>query len=118
MLFGLLAIIIAELCLRGFRKIPFTCSYLPGKSNFNMAVMYLALFLLIAQWAADLELRALNNPVRYAISLLWLVIAAVLLRWRTSAQAKSEGAVLQFEEVPIPAVAPLDLHRDGVTPLA
>jgi hypothetical protein len=118
MLFGLLAIIVAELCLHGFRKIPFTCSYLPGKSNFNMAVMYLALFLMIAQGAADLEMRALNNPARYAISSLTLMIVAVLLRWRTSAQAKSEEAVLQFEEAPIPAVSPLDLHCDGVTPLA
>ena len=36
---GLLGMIVAELCLHGFQKIPFTCSYLPGKSYFHMAVL-------------------------------------------------------------------------------
>jgi hypothetical protein len=31
-LLALLAIILADVALWGFRKIPFTCSYLPGKS--------------------------------------------------------------------------------------
>jgi hypothetical protein len=36
---ALVGMIVAELCLAGFRKIPFTCSYLPGKSHFHMAAM-------------------------------------------------------------------------------
>jgi hypothetical protein len=49
-LLGLLAMLLADLCLCGFRKIPFTCSYLPGKSQVHMvflsglALMYAVLF--------------------------------------------------------------------------
>jgi hypothetical protein len=40
-LLAALGIGIAELGLHGFHKIPFTCSYLPGKLHFNMAIVYL-----------------------------------------------------------------------------
>ncbi len=30
---------LAELCLHGTPKLPFTCSYLPGKSNFNISFL-------------------------------------------------------------------------------
>jgi len=36
---GLLGMILADICLLRFRKIPFTCSWLPGKSHFNMAFL-------------------------------------------------------------------------------
>ena len=34
---GLVGLMVAEIWLAGFRKIPFTCSYQPGKSRINMA---------------------------------------------------------------------------------
>src|SRR5262249_21936666 len=34
-----LGVILAEICLHGFQKIPFTCSYLPGKSQVHLAVL-------------------------------------------------------------------------------
>jgi hypothetical protein len=114
---ALLGTIVAELCLRGFHKIPFTCSYLPGKTHFNMALVYLALFLLTVEWGADLEMSALANAAQYAIATAVLGCAAVLARWQTAAQAKEEEAEIQFDEFPDPAVFSLDLHRDGVTPL-
>ena len=36
LILGLLGSLLADLSLRGFRKIPFTCSYLPGKSKVHM----------------------------------------------------------------------------------
>ena len=36
---GLLGMILADICLLGFRKIPFTCSYLPGKSRVHMVFL-------------------------------------------------------------------------------
>jgi hypothetical protein len=114
---ALLGTIVAEVCLRGFHKIPFTCSYLPGKTHFNMALMYLILFLLAVEWGANLEMGALTNPARYATAVAVFVCAAGLARWLTAAQANAEEAEVLFNEAPDPAVFALDLHRDGVTPL-
>jgi len=117
MLLAALGIGIAELSLSGFHKIPFTCSYLPGKLRFNMAIVYLVLFLLSVTWGAQLEMRALCEPVLYATVLGTLIAAAAGACWRTTAQAGSAEAVLRFEEVPEPATYALNLHRDGVTRL-
>jgi|SRR5579871_1877515 len=114
-LLALLGALVAELSLHDFHKIPFTCSYLPGKSKFNMALVYLTLFLFVMQWAADREMAALSNPRQYVITLLILMAAAALARWRTTAQARSEESEVRFEEAADPALFVLDLHRDGVT---
>ncbi|HJT87677.1 MAG TPA: hypothetical protein VJ732_07465 [Bryobacteraceae bacterium] len=114
-LLGALASAVAELSIHGFHKIPFTCSYLPGKTRFNMALVYLWLFLLVTEWAADREIAALSRPDLYVCTLCILVTLALLARWRSGAAAQSEGEQVQFEETPEPAVLALDLHRDGVT---
>lgn len=113
-LLAALGAIVAELCLHGFHKIPFTCSYLPGKTRFNMALVYLALFLNLTQWAADREMAALGNAALYVIILCVLITVALLARWRTAAAARSEEGQVQFEEMPEPAIFALNLHRDGV----
>jgi hypothetical protein len=117
-LLAALGIDIAELCLSGFHKIPFTCSYLPGKLHFNMAIVYLLLFLMSVTWWAELETRALYEPAIYAAVFVGLMAGAAVARWRTTAQARSEEAVLRFDEAAEPAIHALDLHRDGVTPRA
>ena len=104
---------IAELGLHGFHKIPFTCSYLPGKLRFNMAIAYLLLFLLIVTWGAELEIRAFYEPALYAAVLVGLMAGAAVARWRTTAKARSEEAVLRFDEAAEPAIYALDLHRDA-----
>jgi hypothetical protein len=116
-LMAVLGMCIAEIGLYGFHKIPFTCSYLPGKLRFNMAIAYLVLFLLSVSWGAELEMRAFNEPVLYAAVLVGLIAAAAIARWRTTAQAGSSQAILRFDEAPEPAIFALDLHRDGVMPL-
>jgi hypothetical protein len=115
LLLATLGAIVAELCLHRFHKIPFTCSYLPGKTQFNMALVYLGLFLLVTEWAADREMAALGSAALYGTTSCVLVTVALLTRWRTAAAARSEEGQVQFEEVPDPAVFALDLHRDGVT---
>jgi len=76
----------------------------------------LGLLLLIGK-AVDFELRALDNPVSYADMLVILGIATVLAKWRTVALAKSEEAIVQFEETPQAEVFALGLYRDGVLPI-
>jgi hypothetical protein len=106
---ALLATIVAELCLYGFRKIPFTCSYLPGKSYFHMAfLMFLGMMFLINK-GASLERSALEDSARFATMVVGLGVVAVLARWRTAAKANSDDAELQFEEEPDPVIVSLGL---------
>jgi len=114
---AVLGVLVAELSLLHFHKIPFTCSYLPGKTKFNMALVYLALFFFVTQWAVDREMAALADLVLYAKTFGLLLVLAVLAHWRTSSASHSEEGHVHFEETPDPVVFALDLHRDGVTTL-
>ena len=114
---GLLGITITELCLHSTQKLPFTCSYLPGKSNFHLAFwVCLALLLFLVFKAADWERSALGNLAGSATMLAILAIAAVLAHWRTVTMANSDEGDLQFEEAPEPAILSLGLQY--VTPPA
>jgi CubicO group peptidase (beta-lactamase class C family) len=115
---GLLGIIVTELCLHGTQKIPFTCSYLPGKSSFHLAFFAsLGLLLLLIFKAADWERLALGNPAGYLSMLGILAIAVALARWRTAAVAQSWDGDLQFEEVPEPVIFTLGIPKDGGVPV-
>ena len=114
---GLWGMILAYFCLLGFQKIPFTCSYLPGKSFLHMAFLAALGLLLLIGKGVDFELRALHDPVSYATMLVILGIAVVLVRWRTVALATSDEAFVQFEEAPPTEVFVLGLYRDGVLPI-
>jgi hypothetical protein len=113
---GLLGIALAYLCLHGFQKIPFTCSYLPGKSYLHMAFLTAMGLTLLVGRGAELEMYVLRHDGSLAKLLIVLGIAAFVARWRTVARAKEEDAVVQFEEVPTPAIQVLGLNRDGVVP--
>jgi hypothetical protein len=106
-LFGYLA---AEVCLRGPQKIPFTCSYLPGKSNVNVSfwLYILAIFQAIAL-AAKWEISAFDDPLKLAKMLVALFAAAAALRWWTSSEAASNVAELRYEEVPVSELQQLRL---------
>jgi hypothetical protein len=113
---ALLGMIAAYVCLAGFRKIPFTCSYLPGKSYLHMAFLTAMGLLLFISKGVVLEMEALGYPSKYAAMLAALIIAAGAARWRAVLRANEEDAVVQFEEVPTPAIQVLGLNRDGVVP--
>jgi CubicO group peptidase (beta-lactamase class C family) len=109
-----LGIMVSELSLLGFEKIPFTCSYLPGKSYFHMAVLaFIGLMTLINKGAA-LERNALDHAAQYATLLTVLGVAVSAIRWLAAVRAKSEGAAVQFKDEPEPAILALGLHQDGV----
>lgn len=108
---------LVDAALLGFRKIPFTCSYLPGKSHFNMVFLIgIGLF-----WAsflfAQYEAETMRSAFAYWRLVGLLAAAAVLLRWRSLAMARDEEAAVQFEDFMTPAVQSLGLNRDGVVPL-
>src|ERR1035441_66989 len=112
---GLLGAILAELCLGNFHKIPFTCSYLPGRSYAHMAFLGFVGIMVVVGKGAEVERRALGNPAGLATMLALLGIAALCARWRTTASAKSPEGSLQFEEAPDPVILSLGLNRDGAT---
>lgn len=116
---GLLGLTLVEISLFGKQKIPFTCSYLPGKSNFHL-MFWLCISLVVAliDGGAQLELRALQDSRSYAVLLAILGMAALLARWLTAWQVRSEDTDLRFEEMMEPVIFALEIHKDGVVPLA
>ncbi len=113
---GLLGVILADICLHEFQKIPFTCSYLPGRSNIHITFgLSILVVVEITDGAAFLELPALGNAAHYASMLGVLFVAALVARWRAS-PASWEDPTLQFEEVPPWSLIALELPRDGGRP--
>jgi len=113
---GLLAVAVAELCLHGTQKLPFTCSYLPGKSNFNITFLISCVLIFVALVnAAQLERDSFGNAPAYAALVGVLAAFAICARWSADRLAKSPEGELRFEEADEPAVRSLGLHRDGVT---
>jgi len=109
----LAGVITAELCLRGSQKLPFTCSYLPGKSNFNMTcLLYTGFVFSGLAKVAQFERRLFDDPASYGAANAILFGLAIAARWRVSRLAASPEGTLQFEESAEPAVFVLDLQRD------
>jgi len=52
---GLPGAILAELCLANFHKIPFTCSYLPGRSYAHMAFLSFVGVMVVVGKGAEVE---------------------------------------------------------------
>ena len=117
--FGLLGAFLVELCLIRFRKIPFTCSWLPGKSNLLFAFGgYSLLLLLLLIRGAGFELNALSHPRQYITMTGFLLAAIAATRWHTGRVDFGEEPVVQFEEEQPPVLQGLGLFRDGVLPSA
>jgi hypothetical protein len=107
-LLALIGCIFTELSLVGFYKVPFTCSYLPGKSNIQYAFWGVGIILpVLAISFAPFEQQALNNPVRFA----WLaaLLAAATLGLWTFNRHQAKSAVLYFEELPPEIITTLGL---------
>ena len=111
---GLLGIILADVALIGFRKIPFTCSYLPGKSQVHLIVVAVVVLMSLIAQSVIFEQQALRKPFQLAAVLVLLAVAAVALRRHITELASSDELGLQFEEEGTPAVLELGLYRDGV----
>jgi hypothetical protein len=107
---ALLGMVLVELSLSGARKLPFTCSYLPGKSRRQMAG-YIAVVLLIPATitAATIERDALQDPVRYATVLSVLGIAWIGVRATNAWLRHATGAELEFEDEPAGRLLTLEL---------
>jgi len=105
---GLLGCVLAELSLIGFYKVPFTCSYLPGKSNVQLLFWGFVIVLIgVVIPAVEFEQRALTDPFRYICMLIFLSAAAYGL-WAFN-RKRAQSAVLYFEELPDEVITTLGL---------
>lgn len=108
---SVLGVLIVECALYRFRKIPFTCSYLPGKSNLNVRLGAFAIaFLFAADQGVEIEFWVMQRIARYLVFLGILIAAAAWARYRTSSFARSEEQDLHFDDVAPPQILALDLH--------
>jgi hypothetical protein len=96
---GLVGMTVIELCLRGFYKLPFTCSYSPGQSKVRVIFWGVALVLLPPS-AARVEERMLGGPFRWVCMVAVLALLLGLARWRTTASARSAENMAFEEEYP------------------
>ena len=106
-----LAGILVEILLLRFQKIPFTCSYLPGRANLKLYWFpYVASFSLYAYGMASIEHTMLEHPIRFVIfyaAAFAVLCYLALRRWQLPL---SERKVI-FEEQPEPAVRTLNLSH-------
>lgn len=103
---ALLGLILAEIALFGAQKIPFTCSYLPGKSNVHASFWVGMMFLSIAlKLFSDYERRALERLDVYAMLVGALVLALIVIRWWMGTLVSSADAPPEFEELEARPVA-------------
>jgi hypothetical protein len=107
-------LLLVEGSLYRFRKIPFTCSWLPAGVQLKVRMgVYILLFLLLAGLFTQIELRTLQKFPRFLVFFMVFTAAAVWARRRSAEFANSPANRLQFEDVPPADVFALDLRPDG-----
>ncbi len=111
---AILGFILVERSLYRFRKIPFACSYLPGKANLRVKLgAYGILFLFLCNVGVHIEAASLRKAASFTILALVLLAVAVWSWARTLRMAASPEARVQFDEVPIADIFALDLNGEG-----
>ena len=72
----LLSLVLVQILLMGYRKVPFTCSYPPFRHSAIVTVLWCVLgYFVFVVFISDLEYRALLNPL-YAVLLILIGPAA------------------------------------------
>lgn len=104
-----LAVLLMECMFVGFRKVPFACSYFPGKVNLVfLSVIYVLGFTIYSGTMATLEAWLANYPVAAVVFFLLTAAACFLLeRWR-SRQLNAES-ILEYQDPGDPVVRTLEL---------
>jgi predicted permease len=110
----ILGIILVERSLYRFRKIPFACSYLPGKANLRVKLgAYGILFLFLCNVGVQIEAASLRRAASFTTLALVLLAAAAWSWFRTVRMAASPDARVQFDEVPVADIFALDLNGES-----
>jgi hypothetical protein len=105
---AMLGCILVELSLIGFYKVPFTCSYLPGKSNIQLVFWgFVIVLIALIIPCLELELRALHDSSKFIFMLCFL--GALFWALWTINDHRARSAVIYFEEIPEPLITTLGL---------
>lgn len=108
-----LALLLIELLLLNFHKIPFTCSYLAGKANITTRwFVYWLGFAIYAYTMASVEAWALQNGIRIT-AFYFLGVALVAAAFYYRDRMLDEEFNLVFEDEPDPVVRKLNLSVPG-----
>ncbi len=105
----LLSLLLLNLLLVWFRKIPFTCSYFPGKTSLaGMALIYFIGFFCYSWLMGRFEDKMIQNPVGL-VAFYALLIAALWGLARLEERERDIYSVLIYEDQPDPTVRTLEL---------
>jgi hypothetical protein len=105
-----LGIILAEFSFDGVQRIPFTCSYLPGRSKLHLTFWLWFFLLLVGLIGAVVnERKAFASPAASTAVLAVLGIAAFFCVLRNNRMASPTCAELRFEEIPPDQLVSLNL---------
>jgi pimeloyl-ACP methyl ester carboxylesterase len=106
--------VVIETSLREFRKLPFACSYLPGKSDLRFKFgIYSIGFFFATYVGAAAERNILETAGRTLVLFTVLAFFVSRARRRWEAFAASPTEQLQFEDLETPEVSPLKLLDEG-----
>jgi hypothetical protein len=95
----LLALLVVETMVSSFRKVPFTCSYLPGKANLKAMIGFYVLGCFGFVYAASMEVFwCAQRPARFAAIAAILVFAVAGLMLARRREREWGGFV--YEETP------------------
>jgi hypothetical protein len=112
-LLALLGSILCDVFMLGFHKIPFTCSYQPGKTKMQFAFWGIVLLLPLTFAGAGYEWRWLGNARGQILIAAMLVLPAAGLRWWAARGARGAEA-MRFEETEESEIVSLALPPDTV----
>jgi hypothetical protein len=100
-----------EWMMAGFRKVPFTCPWMPGKGNLKVSFgAWAVLFLAVAYLAIQAELALARNPVG---SLVGVTMAGAFwwYRLRKRRAEESPDVPVMWEEPPLWYMQTLELSK-------
>jgi hypothetical protein len=104
---ALFGMILVEIAVAGTQRIPFTCSYLPGKSRVHLAACVGALLVLpVVMMAAAFERDALRDTIRYAVLMGALLVAWIAVRGGIALVTSAEP---EFEDEPAGQLLTLEI---------
>jgi hypothetical protein len=96
-----LGILLVELCLYTFPKLPFTCSYLPGKAQVHLVFWACVLFFIrLLDDASRLEDRMLGHVLSCITMVLLVAVAAAGMRWLNQSRIAPTEDLIFEEEYP------------------
>lgn len=95
----LIALTVLEMLITGFYKIPFTCSFMPGKANLKATfTIYAVGFLIIAFIMINLELWLLMDTARTVKGVVFFSGLLAWANWRRRRDEEDPSARLVYEE--------------------